>query len=193
MGAAHASKLVRDSDPTALGSITLDAYAHFSEVVPEVRRGRLKVRRIKSGFELKHPTSLARNEATDIIVSERAYRGLNYTDWNEMLGLPVEQLTTEYWFPLCDGTGTSQTFISIGNASQTTAQVTVKIAGHPLGENHADTFRVEDGIIKAQYDKYDKFAMQFGHLYSNIAYSRYILRLEYRFVGTKMPDAPAAR
>lgn len=67
---------------------------------------------------------------------------------------------------------------------------TVKIAGHPLGVNHADTFRVEDGIIKVAYDKYGKFNKQFGHLYSNIAYSRYILRLEYRFEGTMMPDAP---
>jgi len=67
---------------------------------------------------------------------------------------------------------------------------TVKIAGHPLGVNYADTYRVEDGIIKVYYDKYDKFAMQFGHLYSNIPYSRYILRLEYRFAGTVLPDAP---
>jgi len=67
---------------------------------------------------------------------------------------------------------------------------TVKIAGHPLGENYADTFRVEDGIIKVHYDKYDKFAMQFGHLYSNIAYSHYLLRLEYRFEGAVMADAP---
>jgi hypothetical protein len=67
---------------------------------------------------------------------------------------------------------------------------TIKIAGHPLGENYADTFRVEDGMIKVYYDKYDKFAMQFGHLYSNIAYSHYILRMEYRFAGTVMADAP---
>jgi DNA polymerase III psi subunit len=55
-----------------MGLSTLDAYAHFCEVVPEVRRGRLQVRRIKNGFELKHPTTLARTEATDIIVSELA-------------------------------------------------------------------------------------------------------------------------
>lgn len=67
---------------------------------------------------------------------------------------------------------------------------TVKIAGHPLGENYADTFRVEDGMIKASYDKYPKFGMQFGHLYTNVAYSHYILRLEYRFDGAVMPDAP---
>jgi 3-keto-disaccharide hydrolase len=67
---------------------------------------------------------------------------------------------------------------------------TIKIAGHPLGENFADTFRVEDGMIKASYDKYQKFSDQFGHLYSNIPYSHYILRLEYRFAGTVMADAP---
>lgn len=67
---------------------------------------------------------------------------------------------------------------------------TPKITGHPLGDNFAETFRVEDGVLKVSYDKYDRFAGQFGHLYSNNAYSHYILRLEYRFTGTKMPDAP---
>ena len=79
------------------------------------------------------PVQVYSTNGTDIIVSERAYRGANFTDWNEMMGLPVEQLTTEYWFPLCDGIGTAQTFISIGNASQTPAEVTVKIAGQILG------------------------------------------------------------
>src|SRR6185503_7545491 len=79
------------------------------------------------------PVQVYSTNGTDIIVSERAYRGANHTDWNEMLGFPAEQLTTEYWFPLCDGTGTAQTFISIGNASQIPADVTVKIAGQILG------------------------------------------------------------
>src|SRR5256885_13855378 len=60
---------------------------------------------------------------------------------------------------------------------------TIKIAKHPLGDNYADTFRVEDGVIKVAYDKYPKFDGQFGHLYTNQAYSRYILRLEYKMVG----------
>jgi hypothetical protein len=30
---------------------------------------------------------------------------------------------------------------------------TVKIAEHPLGKNYGDTFRVEDGMIKAAYEK----------------------------------------
>lgn len=68
---------------------------------------------------------------------------------------------------------------------------TVKVAKHPVGENFADTFRVEDGVIKVAYDKYGKFDEQFAHLYSNLAYSRYILRLEYRFTGTAVADSPS--
>lgn len=67
---------------------------------------------------------------------------------------------------------------------------TVKINKHPLGENYADTFRVEDGVIKVSYDKYPKFEERFGHLYTNQPYSRYILRLEYRFTGSAVADAP---
>ncbi|HEV7609745.1 MAG TPA: DUF1080 domain-containing protein [Steroidobacteraceae bacterium] len=67
---------------------------------------------------------------------------------------------------------------------------TVKINKHPLGDNYADTFRVEDGIIKVSYDKYGKFDEQFGHLYSNQAYSSYVLRLEYRITGAAVADSP---
>ena len=67
---------------------------------------------------------------------------------------------------------------------------TPKIAKHPVGENYADTFRVEDGVIKVSYDKYGKFERQFGHLYSNQPYSNYILRLEYKFVGNAIEDSP---
>jgi len=67
---------------------------------------------------------------------------------------------------------------------------TPKIAGHPLGENTYETFRVEDGVLKCKYDQYEKFDKQYGHLYSDVAYSHYVLRMEYRFEGTMMKDAP---
>jgi len=67
---------------------------------------------------------------------------------------------------------------------------TIKIAKRPLGENYANTFRVEEGILKVSYDDYTTFDEQFGHLFTNLAYSHYILRLEYRFTGKMMPDAP---
>jgi hypothetical protein len=67
---------------------------------------------------------------------------------------------------------------------------TIKIAKHLLNDNFADTFRVEDGILKVAYDKYGKFDEQFGHLYSNQAYSRYLLRLEYKITGKAVADSP---
>jgi hypothetical protein len=67
---------------------------------------------------------------------------------------------------------------------------TVKINKHPLGDNYADTFRVEDGVIKVSYDRYGKFDEQFGHLYSNQAYANYILQLDYRITGTPVADSP---
>lgn len=41
----------------------------------------------------------------------------------------------------------------------------VKLAHHELGDNHADTFRVENGAIRVMYDKYDGFGARFGHLF----------------------------
>ncbi len=67
---------------------------------------------------------------------------------------------------------------------------TPKISGHTSGENFANTFRVEDGMIKVYYDGYEKFNSQYCHLFTNIAYSHYILRMEYRFTGKMMADAP---
>jgi len=67
---------------------------------------------------------------------------------------------------------------------------TPKFAKHPLGENTLETFRVEGGVIKVNYDRWKKFDMQFGHLYSNQAYSHYVLRLEYLITGKAVDDAP---
>ena len=67
---------------------------------------------------------------------------------------------------------------------------TVKINKHPIGENFADTFRVEDGVIKVSYDRYGKFDEQFGHLYSNQAYGSYVLQLEYKITGAAVADSP---
>ena len=60
---------------------------------------------------------------------------------------------------------------------------TPKIAGYPLGENFANTFRVEDGVIKVSYDGYDGFGDRFGHLFYKQSFSHYRLRVEYRFTG----------
>lgn len=65
---------------------------------------------------------------------------------------------------------------------------TPKIRHHEAGDNYNDTFRVEDGILKVGYDKYDKFGAQFGHLFYNEAFSNYRLRVEYRIVGNQLKD-----
>ena len=46
-------------------------------------------------------------------------------------------------------------------------------------------------MIKVSYDGYEKFKEQYGHLFTTIAYSHYLLRMEYRFTGKMMPDAPS--
>ena len=70
---------------------------------------------------------------------------------------------------------------------------TPKIAKHELGDTVANTFRVEDGLLKVRYDKkaYKAFDKQFGHLFWKDPYSYYKLVVEYRFVGEQVPGAPA--
>lgn len=67
---------------------------------------------------------------------------------------------------------------------------TVKIKGHAAGVNYADTFRVEDGVMKVSYDKYKKFDRTFGHIFYKQPFSHYIIRVEHRFVGEQVPGGP---
>ena len=67
---------------------------------------------------------------------------------------------------------------------------TPKIRYHELGDNYNDTFRVEDGLLKVRYDKYDKFNETFGHLFYKQSYSHYKFRVEYRFVGEQCSGGP---
>ena len=60
---------------------------------------------------------------------------------------------------------------------------TVKIRGYPPGENFADTFRVQDGLLTVSYNGYEDFDNRFGHIFYEHAFSHYRLKLEYRFVG----------
>lgn len=67
----------------------------------------------------------------------------------------------------------------------------IKIRGYELHENYANTFRVEDGLMKVSYDGYDQFDNRFGHIFYNSPYSAYLLRVEYRFVGEQAPGGEA--
>lgn len=60
---------------------------------------------------------------------------------------------------------------------------TIKIRTHELGDNFANTFRVEGGMMKVRYDGYDTFNQQYGHIYYNQPYGYYLLQVQYRFVG----------
>jgi hypothetical protein len=63
----------------------------------------------------------------------------------------------------------------------------IKITGHDLNDNFANTFRVEDGLLKVRYDGYKGFNNQFGHIFYKEPFSRYIIAVEYRFVGQQAP------
>ena len=52
---------------------------------------------------------------------------------------------------------------------------TVKIAKHNVGENYANTFKVEDD-----------FNQQYGHIFYNKPFSYYLLKVQYRFVGEQV-------
>jgi hypothetical protein len=67
----------------------------------------------------------------------------------------------------------------------------VKLAHHELGDNYADTFRVADGVIRVDYDKYGDFGARFGHLFYKQKLSHYVLALEYRFFGAQARGGPA--
>lgn len=67
---------------------------------------------------------------------------------------------------------------------------TPKITGHTAGENWGDTFTAKDGVLSVRYGAYTDFGGKFGHLFYKTAFSSYILRLEYRFVGKQVPGGP---
>lgn len=69
---------------------------------------------------------------------------------------------------------------------------TPKIRGSAVGENYANTFRVEDGLLQVRYetDKYTPFNERFGHLFHEGTYSYYVIAVEYRFVGEQAPQGP---
>ncbi len=84
---------------------------------------------------------------------------------------------------------TEDRWISLFNGKDLTGW-TPKFAGHELGENYKNTFRVQDGLLTAAYDQYEKFNGEFGHLFYKDSFSHYRLRAEYRFVGDQVPNGP---
>jgi hypothetical protein len=66
----------------------------------------------------------------------------------------------------------------------------IKIKGHDLNDNFANTFRVENGLLKVRYDGYKNFDEQYGHIFTKKQFSAYLIVVEYRFVGEQVPGGP---
>jgi hypothetical protein len=66
----------------------------------------------------------------------------------------------------------------------------VKINGHPLNDNYANTFRVENGAMKVSYDGYSEWKDRYGHIFYKKPFSAYVLVVEYRFTGDQIPGGP---
>lgn len=69
---------------------------------------------------------------------------------------------------------------------------TAKIYPYEVGINYGNTFRVINNCIQVNYDAYGaSFDNRFGHLYYDVPYSHYHIKLEYRFIGDLFPGAPS--
>jgi len=65
----------------------------------------------------------------------------------------------------------------------------VKIKGYPNGDNFANTFRVENKVMKVNYDGYEGlFKERYGHIFYKKKFSAYLVVVEYRFTGDQMKD-----
>jgi len=65
-----------------------------------------------------------------------------------------------------------------------------KITGYDLDDNFGNTFRVENGVLKVAYDRYDRFDGRFGHIFYRSKFSHYVVAVEYRFTGEQCPGGP---
>jgi hypothetical protein len=66
----------------------------------------------------------------------------------------------------------------------------IKFRGYELNNNYRNTFRVENGNLVVSYDQWDKWDGEFGHIFYKTPYSRYKLRVEYRFTGEQVTGGP---
>lgn len=83
----------------------------------------------------------------------------------------------------------SEKWIQLFNGKDLTGW-TPKIRYEAFGEDKRKTFRVADGVIQVNYENYEEFNETFGHLFYKTPYSRYRLRVEYRFLGDQLKGGP---
>lgn len=90
---------------------------------------------------------------------------------------PEVQEVEPTWQPLFDG--------------QSLSGWTPKIRGYVAGEDPLQTFRVRDGVIAVDYSNYEgNYDERFGHLFHDMPWTDYRLRVEYRFLGEQMAGGP---
>ncbi len=87
-----------------------------------------------------------------------------------------ENEQTEHWISLFNGKDLSGW--------------TPKFSKYELGVNFKNTFQVKDSVLKVNYDGYEAFDREFGHLFYKDKFSHYRLKLEYRFIGNQVKDGP---
>ena len=105
--------------------------------------------------------------------------------------LSASSLNAYAQVPVANPDADKQDWIVMFNGKDLTGW-TPKIAKHEVGDNFANTFRVENGLLEVRYDKkkYPTFDNQFGHLFYKDPFSYYRLVVEYRFVGEQVPGGP---
>lgn len=81
-------------------------------------------------------------------------------------------------------------WVSIFNGKDLEAW-TPKIKGEAFGSDPLNTFIVEKGVLKVSYKNYDRFYNRFGHLFYKTLFSKYRLKLQYRFVGDQAKGGEA--
>lgn len=106
-----------------------------------------------------------------------------------LLGLLLVAISCNKKAIPANAAASEQAWIQLFNGKDMTGW-TPKIRGFDYGDNFANTFRVEDGILKVSYDGYESFDERFGHLFYKESFSSYRLRVEYRFVGEQLHDGP---
>jgi hypothetical protein len=97
------------------------------------------------------PVKVKSPEGKTFVPSERVIAG---TSFNEVMGYPTNQLTTEYWFPWYDNIDMA-TWILVGNPTTSTAAVDIYIGGVkqvstavPAGGNIKPRFPLKTGPVR---------------------------------------------
>ena len=101
----------------------------------------------------------------------------------------VVALATAVFAPIVQAQRSDAPWIQLFNGRDLSDWV-VKLTGHEVGDNFANTFRVEKGVLKVSYDGYQSFSGQFGHIFYKQPFSDYHLVVEYRFIGDWLADTP---